>query len=180
MTVGERIKARRKELCLSADSLAERIGVSRSTMFRYESGDIEKLPADSLAPIASALNTSVEYLMGWSNEENTTESKFYSQLNDMSADLWVKQQVAITDEFMQADTSGMTKEEQSVFLQQLIDKYAPYRIAPTDSSSESIASSLDQLSDNQLDDLFMQLISGKDKDYLLRLASKILEIASKN
>lgn len=45
-------------------------------------------------------------------------------------------------------------------------------------SSESIASSLDQLSDNQLDDLFMQLISGKDKDYLLRLAAKILEMAS--
>ena len=39
-------------------------------MFRYESGDIEKLPADSLGPIAAALNTSIEFLMGWSDDSS--------------------------------------------------------------------------------------------------------------
>ena len=53
----------------------------------------------------------------------------------------------------------------------------PFEV-PSENSSESIFSSLSQLSDNQLDDLFVQMISGRDKDYLLRLASKILEIAS--
>ena len=38
MNVGERIKLRRKELKISADTLAERVGVSRSTIFRYERG----------------------------------------------------------------------------------------------------------------------------------------------
>lgn len=42
MTTGERIKARRKELGITADKVAEQIGVSRSTMFRYEKGEIEK------------------------------------------------------------------------------------------------------------------------------------------
>ena len=65
MTVGERIKARRKELGISADSLALCIGVSRSTMFRYEKGDIEKVPGDTLEPIARALHTTPAYLMGW-------------------------------------------------------------------------------------------------------------------
>lgn len=65
MTVGERIKARRKELGISADELALVLGVSRSTMFRYEKGDIEKLPGDALVPIANALHTTPAYLMGW-------------------------------------------------------------------------------------------------------------------
>lgn len=33
---GEQIKKRRKQLGMSADELAEKLGVSRSTIFRYE------------------------------------------------------------------------------------------------------------------------------------------------
>ena len=65
MTTGQRIKARRKELHINADALAEMLEVSRSTIFRYENGDIEKLPIDILKPIAKALRTTPEYLMGW-------------------------------------------------------------------------------------------------------------------
>lgn len=65
MTVGERMKARRKSLGISADKVAEALGVSRSTIFRYEKGDIEKVPSEQLEPIAYVLNTSVGYLMGW-------------------------------------------------------------------------------------------------------------------
>ena len=70
MTTGERIKNRRKELGISADKLAELIGVSRSTMFRYENGYIEKLPINNLVTIARSLNTTVGYLMGWDDEKN--------------------------------------------------------------------------------------------------------------
>lgn len=166
----------RKRANLTQEEASKKIGISRSSLANYEKG-LRRPNFEVMEMIADFYNVNMDTIFG---HETITESKFRSQIDDMSADLWVKQQVAITDEYMETDTSSMTKEEQSVFLQQLIDKYAPYRIAPTDSSSESIASSLDQLSDNQLDDLFMQLISGKDKDYLLRLASKILEIASKN
>ena len=65
MTTGERIKARRKEIGVTADKLAEMIGVSRSTIFRYENGSIEKLPINSLVPIARALSTTVGFIMGW-------------------------------------------------------------------------------------------------------------------
>lgn len=70
MIVGERIRARRKAVGVSADKLAEAIGVSRSTIFRYENGAIEKLPLDILVPIAAALFTTPEYLMGWTNDLN--------------------------------------------------------------------------------------------------------------
>lgn len=68
MNVGSRIKQRRKELGYSADFLAERIGVSRSTIFRYENGDIDKLPVDVLTPLATVLQTTPAYLMGWEEE----------------------------------------------------------------------------------------------------------------
>lgn len=68
MTVGERIKERRKELGITADTIAEKLGVSRSTIFRYEKGDIEKLPVDVLEPIATILHTTPAYLMGWDDD----------------------------------------------------------------------------------------------------------------
>ena len=68
MTTGERIKRKRIEEGVTADELAEIIGVSRSTIFRYENGGIEKFPVDRLEPIAKALNTSVAYLMGWEDD----------------------------------------------------------------------------------------------------------------
>lgn len=64
MSVGERMKNRRKELGLSADDIAEKIGVSRSTVFRYEKGEIEKLPIEILYPLSEALKTTPEFLMG--------------------------------------------------------------------------------------------------------------------
>lgn len=70
MTTGELIRDRRKELGMTADSLAEIIGVSRSTVFRYENGFIEKIPISNLIPIARALHTTVGYLMGWDEEKN--------------------------------------------------------------------------------------------------------------
>ena len=65
MTTGERMKFRRKELGLSADEVAAALNVSRATIFRYEKGDIEKLPGSALEPLAKALHTTPAYLMGW-------------------------------------------------------------------------------------------------------------------
>lgn len=73
MTTGERISQRRKELGISADDLADAIGVSRSTIFRYENGYIEKVPMSNLAPIAQALHTTVEYLMGWDGTDDEAD-----------------------------------------------------------------------------------------------------------
>ena len=68
MTTGERIKCRRKELSMSAEQLAEKVNLSPATIYRYEKGDIEKVPADILKKVARALNSSPAYLMGWESE----------------------------------------------------------------------------------------------------------------
>lgn len=44
MSVGERIKERRKEIGLTADELAEKIEKNRATVFRYEKSEIMNIP----------------------------------------------------------------------------------------------------------------------------------------
>jgi len=62
------MKARRKEIGLSAEYVAEKLGVSPATVYRYENGDIEKFPGDRLEPIARILQTTPQTLMGWTND----------------------------------------------------------------------------------------------------------------
>lgn len=80
-STGKRIKERRKELNISADNLAKVLGVSRSTIFRYEKGEIEKVPAKYLEQIARALDTTPAHLMGWEDKkinwnDNVKPTKF--------------------------------------------------------------------------------------------------------
>lgn len=74
MTIYERIKNRRKELNLSADDVATALGISRATVYRYESSYIEKLPTSALEPLANVLKCSPAYLMGWSDDINFTSN----------------------------------------------------------------------------------------------------------
>lgn len=65
MTIGERIKARRLELGLSVDEVADKLGKNRATIYRYESSEIEKIPTVVLEPLSQILKVSPAYLMGW-------------------------------------------------------------------------------------------------------------------
>ncbi|GEM_PF-1125424 len=65
MTIGERIKLRRKELGLTVDQVAEKLNKNRATIYRYESNDIESLPITIIEPLAKVLNTTPAWLMGW-------------------------------------------------------------------------------------------------------------------
>ena len=69
MTVGSRIREFRKRLGLSVDDVAEKLGKNRATIYRYESDDIENLPAPILEPLAKVLQTTPAELMGWQEEK---------------------------------------------------------------------------------------------------------------
>ena len=68
MTTGERIKQLRKDLGLSADELGEMIGKDRSTIYRYERGEIENATVDVIPRLAKALQTTPQYILGWDNK----------------------------------------------------------------------------------------------------------------
>jgi len=54
---------------MSAEQLAERIGVSPATIYRYEKTDISNMGIDKLKPIAQALATTPGYLLGWDDDD---------------------------------------------------------------------------------------------------------------
>jgi len=83
-TIYERIKQRRKELNLSADTVAKFLGVSRATIYRYESSEIEKLPTTILEPLSKILQTTPEYLMGWDDTTNTTNDSLSPSLPQLT------------------------------------------------------------------------------------------------
>lgn len=72
MEFRDKIKKRRLELGKTLDEVAQVIGVSKTTVQRWESGNIQNLRRDKIAKLALALNTTPAYLMGW------TESSFQS------------------------------------------------------------------------------------------------------
>ena len=59
-----RIRKQRIWLGISLQELSRRTGLNKSTLQRYETGQIDKLPLERAQLIAKGLETSVEYILG--------------------------------------------------------------------------------------------------------------------
>ncbi len=68
-----RMKKRREELDMSYQTLSDKVGISKSTLQRYETGYIKNMPIDKLEDIADALQVSPDYLMGWTDDPHDWE-----------------------------------------------------------------------------------------------------------
>ncbi|WP_251616982.1 LexA family protein [Senimuribacter intestinalis] len=70
MTIGERIRVRREALKMSQEELALKLGYkSRSSINKIEK-DGRELRQNKIVAIASALNTTPAYIMGWEEEDD--------------------------------------------------------------------------------------------------------------
>ena len=65
MTIGLQIKKRRKELKMSVDELARKVGKDRSTIYRYENGDIGSMPLELVFPMVEALKMTPQELLSF-------------------------------------------------------------------------------------------------------------------
>ncbi|MDU7782758.1 MAG: helix-turn-helix transcriptional regulator [Bacillota bacterium] len=68
-----RIQSRRLELKLSYQDLASKTNMSKSTLQRYETGSIKNMPVDKLGIIATALDVSPLWLLGFDENENNNK-----------------------------------------------------------------------------------------------------------
>ena len=84
MEHGNRIKTLRQDQGLSVQELADLIGKNRATVYRYENGDIENMPAKVLQDISDALETTPAYLMGWDDDPYDYEKDPCSVLSEVS------------------------------------------------------------------------------------------------
>lgn len=69
MTVGERIKEVRNQLGMSQVDFADKINVSKQTLYKYENNIITNIPSDKIEAAAQLGNVSPAYLMGWSKND---------------------------------------------------------------------------------------------------------------
>lgn len=86
MTIGERIKHVRSRLGISQVAFADKIGISKQTLYKYENNIITNIPSDKIEAIAKLSGYSPSYFMGWENEEaknteNDTVDYMFSSLN---------------------------------------------------------------------------------------------------
>ncbi len=72
MDLNEKIKARRQQLGLTLEEVAKAVGVSPSSIQRYESGSIKNMRRDKIKKLSDILKCSPEYLMGWDTEKTFT------------------------------------------------------------------------------------------------------------
>lgn len=72
MTVGDRIRRTRLVMGLSQVELADKMGVSKQTLYKYENNIITNIPSDKIERAAYALGTTPESLMGWDKEPSTS------------------------------------------------------------------------------------------------------------
>lgn len=83
------IKKRRLDLGLTMEELGKKIGVSKATIQRYESGEIKNVRRDKIAKLANALDTTPAYLMGWEDvtaDEDKEIVNYFLSLGDKLSD----------------------------------------------------------------------------------------------
>ena len=78
----DRLKSRRTELGMSCRTLANKVGITHTTICRYESGEIENMSVGNAGKIAKVLNCSPLWLCGWSDDINAGMEVKYANSKD--------------------------------------------------------------------------------------------------
>lgn len=78
--LGDNIKFLRIKNNLTLEDLAQKVGVSRQTINRYENSIITNIPSEKIELIANAFNVSPAFLMGWKAHEGNDDN-LYSYKN---------------------------------------------------------------------------------------------------
>lgn len=66
--IGMRIKARRKDIGMTQEELGKKIGVTKATINKYETGVVINMKRPTVEKIAIALDVDPGYLMGWTDK----------------------------------------------------------------------------------------------------------------
>lgn len=73
-TKGTRIKQAREKIGMSQTDMAEKIGVSKQTLYKYENDIITNVPTDKIEAISRLVGVSPSYIMGWESNNIPPEA----------------------------------------------------------------------------------------------------------
>ena len=78
--MAKRIKERRIKYGLTQEELAEKLGLKKSAIAKYENGRVENIKRTTIEEMAKIFECNPSYLMGWA-ESDTTKSSDSKQPN---------------------------------------------------------------------------------------------------
>lgn len=81
--IGKRIHDRRVELNMTQEDLGQAVGMNKSTVQRYETGQVKKIKLPILETIARKLNVSPEWLSLKSDNKEIEEESLYDQFDNI-------------------------------------------------------------------------------------------------
>ena len=78
MTIGQRVAQKRKELGLSQEALGDQLGVSRQSIYKWES-DSALPEIDKLIALSRLFGVSVGWLLGWRSRQKPMKRRMPAQ-----------------------------------------------------------------------------------------------------
>ena len=81
-SVGKRIKDLRNSIGMSQVEFADKIGVSKQTLYKYENDIITNIPSDKIEAAAKLCGASPAALMGWTDSPVANSEKHASFRDD--------------------------------------------------------------------------------------------------
>ena len=84
MKIGQKIKQRRLALDLTLEQLGEMVGVGKSTVRKWETGDIKNMRRDKIALLANALDMSPSELVNENEQpEISSEQQMKAKIHQL-------------------------------------------------------------------------------------------------
>ena len=74
---------RREQLGITQTALADMIGESKQTIYKYESGVVSNIPSDKIEAIANVLDVSPAWICGWEQDSEIPIPSGFDPLPDM-------------------------------------------------------------------------------------------------
>lgn len=114
MEMGERIKERRLAMNLTQEELAQKLGLQKSAIAKYENGRVENIKRSVISKMADILECTPSYLMGWETNDRRDEPIILgSELNSIFEKLSMEfdtHKDYLISQFFSYDLSNLPKE----------------------------------------------------------------------
>lgn len=82
LSIGERMKEARKSKDLTLEEVSALVPITKSTLHKYETGIITKIPSDKIERIAEILEVTPSFLMGWGEPGDETDEELEKWFKD--------------------------------------------------------------------------------------------------
>lgn len=83
-TIAERIKMLRQGLGLTQQELADRIGLQKAAINKYETGRVINIKRENAVKLAEVLNSTPEYILGYTDTVHSVSTTNGSEFEEIS------------------------------------------------------------------------------------------------